>query len=349
MGLRRPAQWYSPQVTAPSRSSAGSIDARQPGLPDRHAVEVLVVERAQVGELDERRDRRQARVGRAALEALDDPQARRPSVGRASSSATASVVRRAHASSSSLPRPSRGRNVRTTFVACANGVSSAPGPARSMTDSCSWSGRSSAGKSRHERTTTPSSRFVRPWPAGPSVGNAARPSGRTRGSTASSTWVMRTGSPPRTTSTSTPSGAGTSPISSAGNVASSQPIRPPSGSRAAGRSLPPPLRRARPTAGSFGSGSLYAGPETETAATQEPDASKTGAATALSPTSSSSTATAKPALRARASSARRSLRSTIVRVVSFEQPARRAALHRTPAAPCRWRSRARVPRGPSSR
>ena len=41
--------------------------------------------------------------------------------------------------------------------------------------------------------------------------------------------------------------------------------------------------------------------ETDTAAMQEPDASKTDAATALSPTSSSSTATAKPALRARVS------------------------------------------------
>ncbi len=46
-------------------------DARQAGVPDRHAVEVLVVERAEVGELNERGDRRQARVGGAELEALD--------------------------------------------------------------------------------------------------------------------------------------------------------------------------------------------------------------------------------------------------------------------------------------
>ena len=45
--------------------------SRQPGAPDRHAVEVLVVERAEIGQLDERRDRRQALVGRTELEAFD--------------------------------------------------------------------------------------------------------------------------------------------------------------------------------------------------------------------------------------------------------------------------------------
>ena len=107
----------------------------------------------------------------------------------------------------------------------AKGVSPAPGPPRSTIDSCSWSGRSSPGKSRHERTTTLSSRFVRPSPARPSVGNAPRPSGRIRGSTALSTCVTRTDEPAGTISTSAPS-TSASRRRPGENDASSHAIRP---------------------------------------------------------------------------------------------------------------------------
>ena len=50
----------------------GGIDrTRQARLAGRHAVDVLDVEGAEVGDLDQSRDRRQARLGRAELEALD--------------------------------------------------------------------------------------------------------------------------------------------------------------------------------------------------------------------------------------------------------------------------------------
>src|SRR6266498_5272851 len=73
--------------------------------------------------------------------------------------------------------------------------------------------------------TTPSRRFVRPSPALPSAGKAARPSGRIRGSTASRTCVTRTGSPGRTTWASAPSTSNSDGMRSEGNVASSQAMR----------------------------------------------------------------------------------------------------------------------------
>ena len=173
---------------------------------DRDAVEVLVVERPEVRELKQGRHGREARVGGAELEALD---LLRLGVERRPGQLLGDRERRAAGPGLELfvpPPPARLEGEDDVRVR-ANGESAAPGPARSITDSCSWRGRSSAGKSRQERTT-PSRRLARPSPALPSVGNAGRPSGRTRGSTASSTWVIRTGSPPRTTSTRTPSSPG---------------------------------------------------------------------------------------------------------------------------------------------
>ncbi len=131
-----------------------------------------------------------------------------PIVAAARSRAAPSFASRTAASKSSLPTPGAAWKVRTTFVVCESCEYTAPGPAMSTSDSCSCSGRSSAGKSVQASTAAPAILFVRPSPAGRSAPSAPGKvaSGSfafTRGSTASSTWMTRTGSPGRTISTST--------------------------------------------------------------------------------------------------------------------------------------------------
>ena len=82
----------------------GGIDrTRQARLAGRRAVDVLDVEGAEIGDLDQSRDRRQALLGRAELEALDLVRLRIEGRPRAISSATESVVCRARASISTWP------------------------------------------------------------------------------------------------------------------------------------------------------------------------------------------------------------------------------------------------------
>ena len=70
VGFRIAAQWYSPHVT-PRRGPRRDRRPADPGLAGGHAVDVLDVERAEVGELDQGSDRGQARIGGPELEALD--------------------------------------------------------------------------------------------------------------------------------------------------------------------------------------------------------------------------------------------------------------------------------------
>ena len=212
------------------------------GLASRMAVDVLGVERPEVGKLDAApRPPEPVIVGWHKLESLTRRRARRTSVGRASPRRPGASVPGPRPRRSSFP-PDPGRKAREPRRSRRRRGLAAPRTVE-VDDRFLFVQRSFlGGEVETERITTPSSRCVRPSPAGGSVGNAARPSGRILGSTASSTCVTRTGSPGVTISTSAPSTSIWSGKRSAEKDASSQAIRPPIlqlGSKA------PQLRRAR--------------------------------------------------------------------------------------------------------
>src|SRR5262245_28899904 len=153
-----------------------------------------------------------------------------PIVAAARSLATRRPARRTDRSASCTATPGAGVQRTTTFVVRPYRVRSAAGPSASMNDGGNSSGptKPASSQSHVSRTCTPSSRFVAPRPAIASVPSAPGKvaigsSALIEGTTASSTFATRTGSPGRTISTVTSASAGSSaPPASSGTVSSSR-------------------------------------------------------------------------------------------------------------------------------